>query len=327
LAIDKHFESKSEQSGAAPVHNLSLGQHAQLLSWLDQTTANVTAILSVTAAELERCHHGLRRVKEDLRKIPADDILRPLLEQLHRSHEQLADASRLALKIDEQIASIEAQSGDQDQQYKAAVERLAGEAATNSKIQLIPRIQSALDEYKNALLLERVDKLQRAVTECFASLSRKKDSVRKVSIDPKNFSITLYDRANNALNKTQLSAGEKQIYAISMLWGLAKTSGRPLPVIIDTPLARLDSDHRSLLAGNYFPVASHQVIVLSTDTEVDRTYFDALKPSVAHSYHLTFDENLGGTISRKGYFWEDESEANKTEVNKGRIESAAVSGR
>jgi hypothetical protein len=53
-----------------------------------------------------------------------------------------------------------------------------------------------------------------------------------------------------------------------MLWALAKTSGRPLPIIIDTPLARLDSDHRKLLAQHYFPVASHQMLILSTDTEI-----------------------------------------------------------
>jgi DNA sulfur modification protein DndD len=242
-------------------------------------------------------------------------------------HEQLAEASKVALRIDEQLASLESQLAEQERQYKMAVERLAVEAETNSKIQIIPKIQNVLDEYKSALLLERVEKLQHAVTECFASLSRKKDSVRKICIDPKDFSITLHDRANNPLKKTLLSAGEKQIYAISMLWGLAKTSGRPLPVIIDTPLARLDSDHRNLLATNYFPVASHQVIVLSTDTEVDRTYFDELKPFIAHSYHLTFDEHLSGTTSRKGYFWEDSRETDKTEVNKGRVESAAVSGR
>ncbi|MCK5869492.1 MAG: hypothetical protein KAG45_02400 [Methyloprofundus sp.] len=76
----------------------------------------------------------------------------------------------------------------------------------------------------------------------------------------------------NEIPKESLSAGERQIYAIAMLDALAKTSSRKLPMIIDTPLGRLDSKHRKKLVENYFPSASHQVIILSTDTEIGKTY-------------------------------------------------------
>jgi DNA sulfur modification protein DndD len=112
-----------------------------------------------------------------------------------------------------------------------------------------------------------------------------------------------------------LSAGEKQIYAISMLWALGKTSGRPLPIIIDTPLARLDSDHRRLLVENYFPLASHQVIILSTDTEVDQGYFEELRPAVARAYHLDFDQTENSTTVKQGYFWRERDEAYKAAAN------------
>ena len=82
--------------------------------------------------------------------------------------------------------------------------------------------------------------------------------MRRVAISSKDFSVVLFDREDRPLPKDSLSAGEKQIYAIAMLWSLARTSGRPLPVIIDTPLGRLDSDHRRLLVERYFPHASHQ---------------------------------------------------------------------
>ena len=44
-------------------------------------------------------------------------------------------------------------------------------------------------------------------------------------------------------------------------------------MIIDTPLGRLDSDHRHRLIESYFPYASHQIVVLSTDTELDQQNF------------------------------------------------------
>ena len=79
-------------------------------------------------------------------------------------------------------------------------------------------------------------------------------------MDPKTFSVRLIDANGIEIDKNDLSAGEKQIYAISILEALGKTSGRKLPIIIDTPLGRLDSKHRTKLVSNYFPTASHQVI-------------------------------------------------------------------
>ena len=87
-----------------------------------------------------------------------------------------------------------------------------------------------------------------------------------------------------------------------MLWGLAKASPRPLPAIIDTPMARLDSEHRGHLIERYFPHASHQVIVLSTDSEVDRSSYKDLLPHVSHSYHLRYDEDEKRTEVEDGYF-------------------------
>ena len=139
--------------------------------------------------------------------------------------------------------------------------------------------------------------------DCFNQLCRKHGLVKRIEIDPRTFAVMLYDRQDRSIPKAELSAGEKQIYAISMLWGLAKTSGRPLPMIIDTPLGRLDSDHRRRLIEHYFPYASHQVVVLSTDTELDKQNFEMLSPHVSHAYHLVYDPIEGSTSAEKRYFW------------------------
>ena len=101
----------------------------------------------------------------------------------------------------------------------------------------------------------------------------------------------------------RLSAGERQLLAISTLWGLARVSGRPLPNIIDTPLGRLDSKHRSNLIENYFPNASHQVIILSTDEEINQSYLEKLKTRVGKSYELYYSDETASTEIRDGYFF------------------------
>ena len=136
-------------------------------------------------------------------------------------------------------------------------------------------------------------------------LVRKEDLVSKLEINPKDFSVTLYGREGAKLKKSDLSAGEKEIYAICLLWGLAKTSGRELPIIIDTPLSRLDSDHRRAIVQKYYPIAGSQVIILSTDTEVDKEYYQMLIPSVEKSFLLDYDPIQGRTKVLAGYFWKD----------------------
>src|SRR5689334_6497887 len=101
----------------------------------------------------------------------------------------------------------------------------------------------------------------------------------------------------------RLSAGERQLLAVSMLWGLARASGRPIPTIIDTPLGRLDNSHRTHLVERYFPFASHQVILLSTDEEIDRAFFERLKPQIGRTYRLKFSEATNSTVIESGYFW------------------------
>ena len=84
---------------------------------------------------------------------------------------------------------------------------------------------------------------------------------------------------------------------------LAKTSGRKLPIIIDTPLGRLDSKHRKKLVENYFPSASHQVIILSTDTEIGESYLASLQEHISHSIMLDYSGKEGSSNVGEGYFW------------------------
>ena len=107
------------------------------------------------------------------------------------------------------------------------------------------------------------------------------------------------------LPKHRLSAGEQQLLAIALLWGLANASGRQLPVAIDTPLGRLDSEHRQHLVERYFPQASHQVLLLSTDTEIREEEVGVLRSqsSIAREYLLDYHPKKRQTTVKPGYFW------------------------
>jgi len=121
-------------------------------------------------------------------------------------------------------------------------------------------------------------------------------------MDPDSLDIHYLDDNNNEIEKSTLSAGEHQLMVISLLWALALCSKRKLPVIIDTPLSRLDSQHRASLIHNYFPHASDQTIILSTDSEIDRHYYEMLKEHIGDEFLLDYNDVTKATCIRHGYF-------------------------
>ena len=82
---------------------------------------------------------------------------------------------------------------------------------------------------------------------------------------------------------------------------MAICSKKKLPVIIDTPLSRLDSLHRTALINTYFPNAGEQTIILSTDSEIDSTYYELMKENVGDEFTLKYDELTKSTSIEEGY--------------------------
>ncbi len=101
---------------------------------------------------------------------------------------------------------------------------------------------------------------------------------------------------------SQLSKGEKQVFLLSLYWAIIKSSEQKIPFIIDTPFARIDTEHREQLTKLFFTSISDQVIILSTDEEVVDVYHDMIRDRVAHEYLLSNDEITGYTSVGPGYF-------------------------
>ncbi len=101
---------------------------------------------------------------------------------------------------------------------------------------------------------------------------------------------------------SQLSKGEKQVFLLSLYWAIIKSSGQKIPFMIDTPFARIDTEHREQLTKLFFTSISDQVIILSTDEEVVDVYHDMIQDRVAHEYLLSNDEITGYTSVSSGYF-------------------------
>ena len=156
--------------------------------------------------------------------------------------------------------------------------------------------------YKVRLQKKKIDVLAETMTSCYKKLANKKNLIAKISMDPVTLDFVYLNAEGDVVAKESLSAGEKQLMVISLLWALGICSKKKLPVIIDTPLSRLDSNHRISLISTYFPQASDQTIILSTDSEIDDHYYQLMKENVDDEFTLVYDDGKKCSTIRKGYF-------------------------
>lgn len=159
-----------------------------------------------------------------------------------------------------------------------------------------------LEEYMVELQKRKTGVLADTITACYKELAYKKNLIDAIEMDAKTLDLRYISIEGREVPKDSLSAGEKQLMVISILWALAICSKKKLPVIIDTPLSRLDSLHRTALITTYFPYASEQTIILSTDSEIDRNYYKLMEENVGDEFILNYDEKTRSTTISRGYF-------------------------
>lgn len=289
-----------------PLADVEAGERGALLQQLREVREVTTARSALIASELHRLNGRLRDVEANLVRASGEGAGVVLDELVLAQHQVGAIDAELKAR-EEELKQLQYRRTTVKRECDRLLKAQSEAAASEGRAALAGRIGVALQQYEDRLLESKLSRLQSEFVRRFNHLARKSGFVADARIDRATFETTLIDRDGNEITKSALSAGEKQIYAIAMLWALAHTSGRALPMIIDTPLARLDSEHRTALVERYFPEASHQVIVLSTDTEVDDKLLRRLMPAVSHTYRLDYDPDLRATTARPGYFDDEET--------------------
>ena len=220
------------------------------------------------------------------------------LEALKSAEYELGSVETKLRTVAAVVESLRFQITGLEKQKHRALDAQLQRQHQERRLELATRAQRALLDYETQILEHRLAALSSHFVECFNGLIRKKYLVSTAEVDRESFAISLLGEDGVHISKESLSAGERQIFAISMLWALGKTSGRELPIIIDTPLSRLDRRHREAIITRYVPECSHQVILLCTDTELTADLETIIDPHVARRFELGVPEGARRTEIR-----------------------------
>jgi DNA sulfur modification protein DndD len=246
-------------------------------------------------------------VDEKLAAVPDEESVRLISEKRKKTYMEKEKLVGEMLSHENELERLEREKG-------RIVEKLETQLRLEKEVDLenqdvsrflvhSNRVQNTMEKFRKRLLEQHVSALENLIFEGYSQLLRKKRMLGELKIDPETCELHFKDLKGAPILPERLSAGERQLLAVSILWGLARASGRPMPVVVDTPLGRLDSTHREYLVERYFPYASHQVFLLSTDEEIDQRYFKTIKKWVGRSYQFKYDDKTGSSHIRPGYFW------------------------
>lgn len=116
------------------------------------------------------------------------------------------------------------------------------------------------------------------------------------SVDIKSLSLQI------EIDKASLSNGEKQIFIMALYYSLVSLCNHELPFVIDTPFARIDTEHRHNISKHFFSELKGQVFILSTNEEINSSHVQILKDKIAATYMLENTDNKRTVVVKNSYF-------------------------
>lgn len=288
---------------------LDLGPQARkwLEDWKEQGAKLHRQRLQNLIARYSELKIERQRLESLLLQVPLEHELTPLAAKRTRLLHAESKAEQEIEDLEKQLEQLDLLCLKAENRFLTRAQSKARESLEIEDLYRIllfsRRVRDALTRFRELLIERRLPQLTALIQDSFTALMRKQTPLDHLLIDPQDWAITVVDAEGATHSPEIFSTGERQLLGHAIQWGIARICARPLPVIIDAPLAHLDSSHRQNLVENYFPHAAPQLILLSTDEEIDQQTLDPLTPYISHTYHLVFDEIQQATTLKTGYFF------------------------
>jgi len=256
------------------------------------------SLLNLNGNEVSQQLKKISRLKADIERAKSTlaDISSLPEDERRRIEERQAEKSRFegeAEDLREAIGGLRKTLPDINSQ----IEKLRTEVTAQTRavvnasrnqfgVDMAQHLIDAVRGYRELLREQRRADIQTAVNQRFKQLMESHGLIHEIRFE-KDFRFGYFDGQGRSVGMANISAGMKQLAAQALLWGLKDLADQNFPVIIDTPLARIDAVHQRHLITDYYPQAGHQVIVLPTDSELDREKYALLKPYIAREIRLS----------------------------------------
>ncbi len=266
------------------------------LSFLDTIDVGQQEVLELLGrqrdltARIEELNRKISRVEG----IDRDGTLAELKKNLNRVSKEIDDMEAHIRDDDREVIGLEVTVNNTRSRYQQETKRRDETSPVRQLLSKSERVRAVVDEVIPALFPLKVKALSEAMTRVYKQLAHK-TQVARIVIDDDGTTHVL-SKSNTEISFDR-SAGENQIFATALIAGLAEVSKVKAPLVVDTPLGRLDGQHRQNILDFWINNKSRQVILLSQDKEIDVSFYKRIKKHVSATFLLSH-EDVGDGIGR-----------------------------
>jgi DNA sulfur modification protein DndD len=282
--VHSYLHETQRDEALSFLNSMSLGQQEI------QENLNAQHSLSQRISELGRKISKLEGIDRD----GTLTTLKEELQGVQSEMDQLVDDSRVD---DRRLHALISQVKAQRAEYEREKKKLDDSSPIRALLEKSERVRMTIDKLIPALFPLKVKELAKAMTGVYRLLAHK-DQVAKIEIG-NDGSTTILGKSGKKISFDR-SAGENQIFATALIAGLAEVSGVKAPMVVDTPLGRLDSMHRKNILDFWTKDKTRQVLLLSQDEEIDQDFFKQIKGNVSKTYlleHIDVGDGVGRTTA------------------------------
>lgn len=308
------FASNGDYQELEFEHDLNNSEKSLIYDAINLVSSQSKDLFETTIEEFNKTRIKLAELNKTLSKVDADMEDELILDYSSKKETADYNITENNRKIGENNQQINKLKGDivrLNQQLSILVKKVDVNAQNKIKIKesqkYIDVLNSFLEEQKN----KHKDSLEKTILSELKILMHKLGSEEnsskfiedvKVTIlaSGQGMKITLLDQDDNEIRKESLSSGEKQIYISCLIKAILNESTQSLPIFIDTPLGRLDEEHRDNITKKYYPALSEQVVLFSTNSEITPKRHKDISANISKSY-LLFNDGANTNL-KTGYF-------------------------
>jgi len=282
-------------------------ERAQAIEFLMSIRTSSIAEIEEILTGIESCDIRIRKVDAEIAQVQG---LGPQLETKSKTLRDIINKVDLLVaeksKHQNEIDGLSSQISFKRQELGRYTKSKADAGPALRRAECADIVSDLIDKVAQEAVPGQIASVAKHMTEAFKAMAHR-TFVNKVVIEP-DCSVKLLSTSGRDLRDLDLSAGEQQIFAQALISSVSLVSQRHFPIVVDTPLARLDDDHRQGVLS-FFTKRSGQVILLSTDTEVVGPYFQTIKDRLSKTYRLEseHDDDICKSWPVDGYFFDTEA--------------------